>query len=205
MTMENTLSFIAELARIVAMPECDSTGEQILQRLLAHVHTPQDLHMLQEFWGYAHQHQKSWEDMALQQFLLDEDILQSVRLQLRTIAGSIVDDAPRFNDEQIELEILSGKSLFKRLCLDPDNSKMRVENLPAGQLTIRLASGLVLWQEGLECQRTLFDSDSKNLQMAADTGSAEFPEESVILANGRLLLEIYATSHHYALDIEVIE
>jgi len=90
------------------------------------------------------------------------------------------------------------------VCLDMDNSKIRVENIASEELTIRLASGLVLWQERLENQNILLDSDSQNLKMAADTGSEDFPEQSVHIGDGRLLLEICATGSRYALDLEII-
>jgi len=203
--MGNTLSFITELARIVAMSEFDSSGKHALQRLLAQVQTLQDLRTLKHFLAYAHQHQKHWEDIALQQFLLDEDLPQSTKQQFKNMVGSTTDDDCIQNSEHIELEILSCNRLFKKVCLDVDNSKIRVENVPSEELTVRLSSGLVLWQERLENQNILFDSDSQNLKMAADTGSEGFPERSVEIGDGRLLLEIYATGNHYALDLEIIK
>ena len=202
--MENTLSFITELAKTFTVPELDSTSQQILQRLLAQVHAPQDLRMLRDFLGYACQHQKNWEDIALQQLLLDEDLPQSTSQSLRNMAGSIVDDDSVQNSERIELQILSGNRIIMEVCLDMDNRRIRVENIAPEELTIRLASGLVLWQERLENPNILFDSDSRNLKMAADTGPEDFPEQSVHIGDGRLLLEIYTTGNHYALDLEII-
>jgi len=202
--MGNTLSFITELAKIVAMPEFDGTGEQIQQGLLTQVQTRQGRSNLKDFLAYARQHQKNWEDIALRQFLLDEDLSPNARRHFQNIAGSITDDDSLQHSEQIELEILSCNRPFRELCLDADNSKIRVENIPPKEITIRLSSGLVLWQEKLESQGILFDSDSQNLKMAADTGSESFPEHSVHIGGGRLLLEIHATGNHCALELEII-
>jgi len=203
--MKNTLSFIAELAKIFTVPQFNTTGKQPLRRLLSQMHTPQDLREFKDFLEYARQYRKNWEHIALQQFLLDEDWPQNLKQHFKNMAGSIADDDSAQNNEQIELEILSCNRLVKKVCLDVDSSKIRVENIPAEELTVRLSSGLVLWQERLESQSILFDSDSQNLKMAADTGSDGFPERSEQIGDGRLLLEIYAMGNHYALDLEIIK
>ncbi len=103
----NILSFITELERIVATSESCNAGKRGLHRPLSQAQTPQERSNLKDFLAYARQHQKNWQDIALQQSLLDEDLPQDLKQHLKNMAGSTTDDDSLQHGEQIELEILS--------------------------------------------------------------------------------------------------
>jgi len=202
--MKSELSFIAGIEDIIRASEFDVTAEQALIRLMEQTDI-QGIGNLKGFFEYAVQFRQAWEKISLQQVLLSNELSDKTRERLKALTDTIDDDDDLQYDDVIELEILSEKTILAKIKLDSNTKRIRVENIPPGQVFVRLASGLVLWQQKLEIPNLLGNGEYGNLNMAADTCPESSPDQTVMMADGRIVLNIFVTNSNFAVEFELIE